>query len=228
MSTIFATKKLRAGQTEMGEAARRKKLTRSYGEYYNASNFSQLKPKIEVVISRIQAISDNFRYLDNLSFRKDMVQIYYETNPLKIREILSKWQQEREILALKVKQETNNYFLHYHPEILTNIAELMMFYLLKIYLHESMSQRGVGEKMFFLYFSGEAIIKALEPHSEPQMYSLFKKLLNESISHGIQTENLPTLIAFNQKIQHKYPQLRVDNLQYRYRSSIPITRVMHS
>jgi hypothetical protein len=212
----------------MGEAARRKKLTRNYGEYDNASNFRQLKPKIEVLISRIQDISDNFRHLDNLSFRKDMVQLYYETNSLKIREILAKWQQEREILELKVKQATNSYFQPYHPDILTNLAELIMFFLLKIYLHESMSQRGVGEKMFFLYFSAEAIIKALEPYSEPQMYSLFKKLLNESITRGIQTENLPTLIDFNNKIQHKYPQLRVDNIQYRYRSSIPITRVMHS
>ncbi|NJL51781.1 MAG: hypothetical protein HC930_05320 [Hydrococcus sp. SU_1_0] len=137
----------------MGEAARRKKLTKGYGEYYNASNFSQLKQKIELVISRIQDISDNFRPLDNLSFRQDMVQVYYETNPLKISEILSKWQQEREFLELKVQQETNNYFQHYQSEIKTNIAELMMFYLLKIYLHESMSQRGVGEKnVFFLLF----------------------------------------------------------------------------
>jgi hypothetical protein len=111
-------KSFSAGQTEMGEAARKKKLTRSYGEYDNASNFSQLKLKIEVLISRIQDISDNFRHLDNLSFRKDMVQVYYETNPLKIREILSKWQQEREILELKVKQATNNFFQHYRPELL--------------------------------------------------------------------------------------------------------------
>ncbi|NJO97610.1 MAG: hypothetical protein HC764_17755 [Pleurocapsa sp. CRU_1_2] len=212
----------------MGEAARRKKLTKGYGEYYNASNFSQLKQKIELVISRIQDISDNFRPLDNLSFRQDMVQVYYETNPLKISEILSKWQQEREFLELKVQQETNNYFQHYQSEIKTNIAELMMFYLLKIYLHESMSQRGVGEKMFFLYFSGEAIIKALEPHSDRQMYQEFKKLLIESMSHGVQTENLPKLIDFNEKIQHRYPLLRVDNIQYRYRSSVPITRVIHS
>jgi DNA replicative helicase MCM subunit Mcm2 (Cdc46/Mcm family) len=212
----------------MGESARRKKLTKSYGEYYNASSFSQLKQKIEVVISRIQDISDNFRHLDNLSFRKDMVQVYYETDLLKIQEILSKWQEEREILEQEVKKEINNYFQHYNPSVKTSIAELMMFYLLKIYIHESMSERGVGEKTFFLYFSGDAIIKALEPHSDRKMHQEFKTLFNESMSRGIQTEKLPKLINFNEKIQNRYPQLKVEKIQYCYRSSVPITRVMDS
>ena len=212
----------------MGEAARRKKLTKNYGKYYNVSNFRQLKQKTETVIALIQDISDNFQQLDNLSFRKDMVQIYYETNPLKIREILCRWQKDKEIFDLKIKKETDDYFQHYHPKKKNYIAELMMFYILKIYMHEEMNQRGIGERMYFLYFIGDAIIKALKSHSERQMWQQFKKFLNESISRGIQTENLPELIDFNKKIQNNHPQLKVDKIQYCYRSSIPITRVMHS
>ena len=103
-----------------------------------------------------------------------------------------------------------------------------MFYILKIYMHEEINQRGIGERMYFLYFIGDAIIKALKSHSERQMWQQFKKFLNESISRGIQTENLPELIDFNKKIQNNHPQLKVDKIQYCYRSSIPITRVMHS
>ena len=212
----------------MGEAARRKKLTKNYGKYYNDSNFAQLKQKTCSVIARIQDLSDNFRHLDNLSFRKDMVQLYYETDSLTIKKILSLWLEDKEALELKIEQEIDNHFQHYHPQSRTSIAELLMFYVLQTFLHESMIQRGVGERMYFLYFTGEPIIKALESHSEPETWQQFEKLFNEGVSRGIQTENLPKLRDFHQKIQKKYPQLKVDKIQYRYLSSIPITRVMDS
>ena len=212
----------------MGEAARRKKLSKNYGKYYNASNFSQLKQKTETVIARIQDLSDDFRYLDDLSFRKDMVQLYYETDSTTIKEILSSWLLDKETLELKIEQEIDNHFQHYHPQSQTSIAELLMFFVIQIYLHESMSQRGVGERMYFLYFTGDAIVKALKPHSEGQMWQQFKELFNESLSRGIQTEKLPRLRDFHQKIQNKHPQLKADKIQYCYRSSIPITRVMDS
>ena len=75
----------------MGEAARRKRLTKNYGKYYNDSNFAQLKQKTISAIARIQDLSDNFRHLDDLSFRKDMVQLYYETNSLTIKEVLQRF-----------------------------------------------------------------------------------------------------------------------------------------
>ena len=212
----------------MGEAARRKKLNKNYGKYCNTSNFSQLKEKIEISISKIQDMNDNFSLLDDLNFRKDMVQLYYEDNSLKTREIQAKWLEERNILELKVKQETDRFFRRYHPSTGKSLAELMMFYILKIYLHESMSQRGIGERMYFLYFIGNAIIKAIKPYSEGETWQQFKKLFNESMSRGIQTDSLPELIEFNEKIQNKYPQLKVEKIQYRYRSSVPVTRVMHS
>lgn len=210
----------------MGEAARRKKLNKNYGKYDNASNFRGLKQKTEAVISRIQDISDNFRHLDNLNFRKDLVQIYYETDPLIIKELLSKWQEDREILSLKIKKEIDNYFQHYHPSTKTDIADLMLFYVLKVYTDASMSERGIGERMYFLYFSGNAILKALKDYSDCKMWQQCTSLLSESMSLGIQTENLPKLINFNETIQNKYPQLRADKIEYCYRSSVPITRVM--
>lgn len=212
----------------MGEAARRKRLNKNYGKYCNTSNFSQLKQNTERTISLVQDISDNFSQLDNLSFRKDMVQLYYVTNSHQKYEILDKWLEERENLELQVKQEIDIHFQRYHPSSKTNLAELMMFYILKIYLHESMSQRGIGERMYFLYFIGNAIIKAIKPYSEGETWQQFKKLFNESMSRGIQTDSLPELIEFNEKIQNKYPQLKVEKIQYCYRSSVPITRVMHS
>ena len=212
----------------MGEAARRKKLNKDYGKYCNTSDFSQLKQNTERTISLVQDISDSFRQLDNLNFRKDMVQLYYETNSVKLNKILSKWHFERENLELQVKQKIDNHFQRYHPSTKTNLADLMMFYILKIYLHESMSQKSLGERMYFLYFIGEAIIKAIYSYSEGETWQQFKKIFNESISRGIQTDNLPKLIEFNQKINYKYPQLKIDKIQYSYHSSVPITRVMHS
>ncbi len=212
----------------MGEAARRKKLNKDYGKYCNTSNFSQLKQSTERSIAKIQDMNDNFSQLDNLSFRKDMVQLTHETNSLKIPEILSKWHFDQENLELQVKQEIDIHFQRYHPSTKTNLAELMMFYILKIYLHESMSQRGIGERMYFLYFIGNAIIKAIFSYSEGKTWQQFKKLFNYCMSRGIQTESLPKLIEFNEKIQNKYPQLKVEKIQDRYRSSVPVTRVMHS
>ena len=141
---------------------------------------------------------------------------------------VSSWLEDKKTLELKIKQEIDNHFQHYHPQSRTSIAELLMFYVLQTFLHESMIQRGVGERMYFLYFTGEPIISALKSHSEPETWQQFKKLLNEGVSRGIQTENLPKLRDFHQKIPNKYPQLKVDKIQYRYRSSIPITRVMDS
>ena len=117
----------------MGEAARRKKLNKDYGKYCNTSDFSQLKQNTERTISLVQDISDSFSQLDNLSFRKDMVQLYYETNSHQKYKILDKWLEEREKLESKVKQEINSHFQRYHPSTKTNLAELMMFYILKIY-----------------------------------------------------------------------------------------------
>ena len=173
-------------------------------------------------------MSDNFSQLDNLSFRKDMVQLYYETNSHKISEILDKWLEERETLELKIEQETDNHFQQYHPSGKSDIAELMMFCILKMYLHKNMCQRGIGERMYFLYFFGNAIIKAIKPYSKRETWQQFERLFNESMSRGIQTESLSTSIEFNEKIQNKYPQLKVEKIQYCYRSSVPITRVMHS
>ena len=212
----------------MGEAARRKKLNKDYGKYCNTSNFSQLKQNTERTISLVQDISDSFSQLDNLNFRKDMVQLYYETNSLQKDEILDKWLEERKILELEIKQEINSHFQRYHPSTKTSLAELMMFYILKMYLHENMSQRGIGERMYFLYFVGNAIIKAIYSYSEGETWQQFKKLFNESMSRGIQTDSLPKLIEFLGQIQNKYPQLKVEEIQYRYRSSVPVTRVMHS
>ena len=157
----------------MGEAARRKKLSKNYGKYHNVSNFSQLKQKTETVVARIQDLSDDFRHLDDLSFRKDMVQLYYETDSSTIKEILSSWLEDKEALELKIKQEIDNHFQHYHPQSRTSIAELLMFYVLQTFLHESMIQRGVGEKMYFLYFTGKPIIKAFKSHSEPETWQQF-------------------------------------------------------
>ncbi len=53
-----------------------------------------------------------------------------------------------------------------------------------------------------------------------------KKFMNESISRGIQTENLLKLINFNKKIQNNHPQLKVDKIQYFYLSSIPLSFFM--
>ena len=116
----------------MGEAARRKKLSKNYGKYHNVSNFSQLKQKTETVVARIQDLSDNFRHLDDLSFRKDMVQLYYETNSTTIKKIISKWLEDKETLELKIVQEIDNHFQHYYPQSRTSIAELFMFLLLQI------------------------------------------------------------------------------------------------
>lgn len=212
----------------MGEAARRKRLNKDYGKYCNASNFSQLKQNTETSISNIQDMSDNFHQLDNVSFRKDMVQLYYETNSLKIQEILDKWLEDRKILELEIKQETDNHFQQYHPSSQSDVAELMMFCILKMYLHENMSQRGIGERMYFLYFFGNAIIKAIKPYSERKRWQQFEQIFNQSMSRGIQTEGLSKLIDFNETIQNKYSQLKVEKIQYCYRSSVSITRVMHS
>lgn len=212
----------------MGEAARRKKLNRNYGKYYSASNVRGVKQKTETVIARIQDLSDDFPHLDDLSFRKDMVQLYYETDSTTITQILSDWLKNKETLELKIGQEIDNHFQHYHPQSRTSVAELFMFYVLQTYIHESMSFRGVGEKMYFLYFTGSAIIKALKPYSNGQIWQQFKELLTESLSRGIQTEKLFKLKDFHQKIHDKYPQLKIDKIQYCYRSSVSITRVMDS